>query len=216
LIYQTIIWRDFLINPYMCTVYLVLVFWKLFKSKFELPPAAWEFLSLTFSCSLIFFFCGGTRVPTQGFILAKQGLAKQALYHLSHTSSPFCPGYFGDGVLRTTYPGWPWTVSLPISASRIIGVNHWNSACPLIFEQPGLWVVESERISEDSGAGRLTLRRLLRVSWVSRRQDLRNFDTHNTATEIGTLAWPLLLSDPHTTSGVTSCSSNDLCKKCSV
>jgi hypothetical protein len=30
---------------------------------------------------------------TQGFVLAKQ-----VLYHLSHTSSPFCCGYFGDGV----------------------------------------------------------------------------------------------------------------------
>jgi hypothetical protein len=26
-------------------------------------------------------------------------LAKQVLYHLSHTSSPFCSGYFGDKVL---------------------------------------------------------------------------------------------------------------------
>jgi hypothetical protein len=26
-------------------------------------------------------------------------LAKQVLYHLSHTSSPFCSSYFGDGVL---------------------------------------------------------------------------------------------------------------------
>jgi hypothetical protein len=26
-------------------------------------------------------------------------LANQALYHLSHTSSPFCSDYFGDGVL---------------------------------------------------------------------------------------------------------------------
>jgi hypothetical protein len=25
-------------------------------------------------------------------------LTKQALYHLSHTSSPFCSGYFGDRV----------------------------------------------------------------------------------------------------------------------
>jgi hypothetical protein len=28
----------------------------------------------------------------QGFMLAKQ-----VLYHLSHISSPFCYGYFGDG-----------------------------------------------------------------------------------------------------------------------
>jgi hypothetical protein len=27
-----------------------------------------------------------------------KGLEKQALYRLSHTSSPFCSGYFGDGV----------------------------------------------------------------------------------------------------------------------
>jgi hypothetical protein len=25
-------------------------------------------------------------------------IAKQVLYHLSHTSSPFCSGYFGDGI----------------------------------------------------------------------------------------------------------------------
>jgi hypothetical protein len=25
-------------------------------------------------------------------------LTKQVLYHLSHVSSPFCSGYFGDGV----------------------------------------------------------------------------------------------------------------------
>jgi hypothetical protein len=39
------------------------------------------------------FFFGGTVILMQGFVLAKQ-----ALYHLCHTSSPFCSGYFGDGV----------------------------------------------------------------------------------------------------------------------
>jgi hypothetical protein len=28
-------------------------------------------------------------------------LAEQALYPLNHTSSPFCSGYFGDGVFQT-------------------------------------------------------------------------------------------------------------------
>jgi hypothetical protein len=43
---------------------------------------------------LFLFMCfGGARVGTQGFTLAKQ-----ELYLLSHTSSPFCSGYFGDGV----------------------------------------------------------------------------------------------------------------------
>jgi hypothetical protein len=58
-----------------------------------------------------------------------QVLIKQALYHLSHFSSPFCSGYFGDGVLQT--PRWPQTAILPISASqvaRITGVSHQHLA----------------------------------------------------------------------------------------
>jgi hypothetical protein len=39
------------------------------------------------------FFGGGIGVRTQGF-----QLTKQLVYHLSHASSPFCSGYFGDGV----------------------------------------------------------------------------------------------------------------------
>jgi hypothetical protein len=31
-------------------------------------------------------------------------LTKWVLYHLSHTSSPFCSGYFGGGVLPTIHP----------------------------------------------------------------------------------------------------------------
>jgi hypothetical protein len=40
-------------------------------------------------------------------------LAKQALYCLSHTSSPFCSDYFGDGILKAICPGWPLTMILP-------------------------------------------------------------------------------------------------------
>jgi hypothetical protein len=43
----------------------------------------------------VFFFFGGVLVGlgfrTQGFVLAKQELEKQALYHLSHTSVPGAP-----------------------------------------------------------------------------------------------------------------------------
>jgi hypothetical protein len=46
-----------------------------------------------------FLFCS-IGVWTQGFVLAKQ-----MLYHLSHTSSPFCSGYFGDGSLMNYLPG---------------------------------------------------------------------------------------------------------------
>jgi hypothetical protein len=46
---------------------------------------------------------------------------------LSHTCSPFCSGYFGDGVSWTICLGWPQTSILPISASqvaRITSVSH--------------------------------------------------------------------------------------------
>jgi hypothetical protein len=43
----------------------------------------------------IFFVCGcGIGILTQGFVFATQ-----VLYCLSHTSSPFYSGYFGDKVL---------------------------------------------------------------------------------------------------------------------
>jgi hypothetical protein len=50
---------------------------------------------------------------------------------LNHISSPFCSGYFGDGVLWTICPRWPRTLILPISASwvaRITGVSFLHQA----------------------------------------------------------------------------------------
>jgi hypothetical protein len=52
--------------------------------------------------------------------------AKQVLYCLSHTSSPFYRYYFGDRDL-TNCLGWPQTEILLISASkvaRIADVSH--------------------------------------------------------------------------------------------
>jgi hypothetical protein len=72
---------------------------------------------------IFFFFCE-TGAWTQGFTLAKQ-----VLYRLSHTSSPFCSCYFRDGVSWTICLGWPGTVILHILASqvdRIAGVSHWH------------------------------------------------------------------------------------------
>jgi hypothetical protein len=46
---------------------------------------------------------------------------------LSHSSSPFCSGYFGDGILYTMCPGYPWTTVLPISASQIA-----STSCPAL------------------------------------------------------------------------------------
>jgi hypothetical protein len=58
-------------------------------------------------------FCG-TGVSTQGFMLAKQ---------VVQTASPFCPGYFGDGVSQTICLGWPQTSILPISASQVARIT---------------------------------------------------------------------------------------------
>jgi hypothetical protein len=58
-------------------------------------------------------------------------VAKQALYHLSHSSSPFCSGYFGDEISWTICPGWPRTTIHLISASqvaRITVMNHQHLA----------------------------------------------------------------------------------------
>jgi hypothetical protein len=68
----------------------------------------------------IIFIClvfGGIGVWIQGFVFVKQ-----SLYSLSHTSIPFCSGYFGDGVSKTICPVWPWTIILLIT-------NQW-SVCP--------------------------------------------------------------------------------------
>jgi hypothetical protein len=70
---------------------------------------SWRQLSLTLSDKLysvdnpeqsaqdficLFVFGGTGGVQSQGFTLAKQ-----ELYQLTHTSSPFCSGFLGDGVL---------------------------------------------------------------------------------------------------------------------
>jgi hypothetical protein len=53
----------------------------------------------------------------QGFVLATQALTKLVLYYLSHTFSPFCSGYFGDGVSQAICLGWPETMIPLTSAS---------------------------------------------------------------------------------------------------
>jgi hypothetical protein len=65
-----------------------------------------------------------TRTHAHGFTLAEQ-----ALYCLSHTSSPFCSGYFGDGVSRAICLSWPRTAILPISASQVARISGL-SRCP--------------------------------------------------------------------------------------
>jgi hypothetical protein len=80
-----------------------------------------------YCCTSCFFFLfGRTGVWTQDFVPAKQ-----RLHCLNHTSSQFCCGYFGDGVLWTTCLGWSGASILLISDSqvaRITGVSHWSPA----------------------------------------------------------------------------------------
>jgi hypothetical protein len=86
----------------------------LFYPCFHGKEGVWGFLFCWHRTHFLIFFCG-TRIWNQGF-----SLAKQVLYYLSHTSSPFCSSYFGNGgVSWTICPGWPRTVTLLISASQV-------------------------------------------------------------------------------------------------
>jgi hypothetical protein len=61
---------------------------------------------------------------------------------LSHTSSAFCYGYFGDGVSQTICLDWPRTMTLPISASQvawITDVSHRCLAHPFLFPGKLSW-----------------------------------------------------------------------------
>jgi hypothetical protein len=72
------------------------------------------------------------------FELRASHFAKQVLYHLSHTSNPFCSGYFGGEVLQTICSGWSQTKILLISVSqvaRITGMSHWHLAVNFIFDR---------------------------------------------------------------------------------
>jgi hypothetical protein len=57
-------------------------------------------VSILILISVLFTYFGGTW--TQGF-----AFSRQALYHLSHTSSPFHSGYFRDEGLKNYLPVWP-------------------------------------------------------------------------------------------------------------
>jgi hypothetical protein len=86
---------------------------------------SWGCLKPTFLSFLFFFFSGGIRVWTQGL-----KLARQVLYNLSHTSSPFCVGYFQDRVSQTIYLGWPGMEILLMSASLVASITDISHQHP--------------------------------------------------------------------------------------
>jgi hypothetical protein len=55
-----------------------------------------------------------------GFELRALGLQSR---RLSHTFSPFCSGYFGDGISQTIWLGWPQILLLLISASQVARIT---------------------------------------------------------------------------------------------
>jgi hypothetical protein len=73
---------------------------------------------------------------------------KQALYCLSHTSSPFCSGYFGDGVLGTICAGWPWTMSCLISASQDARIQVWATSLVYITFSIIALIADSETLEQ--------------------------------------------------------------------
>jgi hypothetical protein len=77
-----------------------------------------------FQGSLVTHFFGGAvyRIWTQGFTLARQ-----VIYHLSHSPAVFCVEYFQIGSQELLAQSQLWTLILLISASliaRIIGLSH--------------------------------------------------------------------------------------------
>jgi hypothetical protein len=56
--------------------------------------------------------------------------AKQALYHLGYTSSPFSSGYFGAGVSQTICLDLPQTMILLILTSQVARITDVT---------PGTW-----------------------------------------------------------------------------
>jgi hypothetical protein len=75
---------------------------------------------------LVFFF----KSWWDWFELRAFAVGKQTLYHLNHTTRQFALVILEMEFSWTVCLGWPWTTTLPISASqvaRITGLSHW---CP--------------------------------------------------------------------------------------
>jgi hypothetical protein len=76
---------------------------------------------------LAFFFFFSVLIGL-GFELKALHLQKRHS-SLSHTSSPFCSGYFGDEFSKTICPGCPQIAIFPFPDSqvaKIMRVNHWH------------------------------------------------------------------------------------------
>jgi hypothetical protein len=79
-----------------------------------------------------YYFWGGHGIGVwiQGFILTKP-----MLYYLNYNSSPFCCGYFGDGVLQTICLDRPQTIILAILVSQVARITGREPP------MPGPWMI---------------------------------------------------------------------------
>jgi hypothetical protein len=84
-----------------------------------------------------FFFLESEEDMQLGFWTQGFKLTTQTFYHLSHTYSPFCSGYFELGDLRlfaqAGLKSWPFC-SQPPQAARIIGMSHQLQALVELFK----------------------------------------------------------------------------------
>jgi hypothetical protein len=81
------------------------------------------FVFVSFWQSVLFFF------------LVVLGLELRA-YTLSHSTSPFCEGFFWDRILQTICQGWLWTSVLLIAAFWIASITGVSHRCP---GSTGVW-----------------------------------------------------------------------------
>jgi hypothetical protein len=65
--------------------------------------------------------------------------AKQVFYCLSHTSSPFCSGYFGDGVTELFALAGLGITVLPISVSQVSRITGMSTNTQLFFFSFFFW-----------------------------------------------------------------------------
>jgi hypothetical protein len=94
-------------------------------------------LSFSFFSFFLFFHCSFLPFILFSFFpFLSPGFECRALYLLSHTSSPLCSGYFGDGGLSNYFPRLNLNLNPPaLSIPSRLGLQVWvtNTWFTLLF-----------------------------------------------------------------------------------
>jgi hypothetical protein len=128
----------------------------LFTLSFHPPHSYWYPTLNGTSFTFLSFFFGSTGAWTWGL-----GLARQVLYHLSHSASPFCVGYFWGRVSLYTWAGLQYD---SICASQ----HSWDDSH---FAQPFSWDVVMQTFCPEWP---WTAILLISTSWVARSTGLNH------------------------------------------